>query len=236
MTESRAQLGALTTYQVLLTGQERVGGRLLPEEDMLLSIRRNPKAVRLEWTGSTHKGREVIYSSTENGGLMHVNMADSVVPVPRLAIPPDSPLAMRNSRHPITEAGFDTILQNIEKPIERAKAGDPSAGKVTYGGMEKPNPLDHPCHKLVRVTPTGETWLVYLDPQTKLPALLQANSASGELLERYVFRDVKLNVAELAQADAFDPTRRWGEPKGLFSRLARGGAANAQPSANSVTR
>ncbi len=236
LTQSRAKLETLKTYQVLLTGQERVGGQLQPAEEILLSIRRNPKAVRLEWTGGPHKGREVIYSSTENDGLMHVNMADSVVPVPRLSIPPDSPLALRNGRHPITEAGFDTILRNVEKAIERAKAGDSQSGQVTYAGVEQPGPLEHPCHKIVRVTLTGETWLVYIDPQTKLPALVQANAADGELIELYRFRNPKPNVPELAQADAFDVNRRWGEPKGLLSRLARAGAGTSKPTANPVTR
>src|SRR5262249_55715616 len=42
-----SQLRALDTYQVHMSRIERVGGRLQPEEDVILSIRRDPKAVRL---------------------------------------------------------------------------------------------------------------------------------------------------------------------------------------------
>ena len=42
----------------------------------------------LEWPNGPHKRREVLYSASENGGLMHVNMADSLLPVPRLSLPP----------------------------------------------------------------------------------------------------------------------------------------------------
>ena len=154
-----------------------------------------------------------------------VNMADSKIPVPRLSLPPDSPLALHNSRHPITEAGFDTILRNLQKTIDENKAGDRSHGRIVYTGLEQPQPLDHPCHKIVRVTANGETWQVFLDPESKLPAMVQATAANGDLLERYLFRAVEPNPAALAVADAFDPNRRWGEPKGLLHRLARATAS-----------
>jgi len=232
--EARARVDGMSSYQVHLNRQERVGAKLLPVEDVLLSVRRDPKAVRLEWPEGSHKGREVIYSASENGGLMQVNMADSVVPVPRLSLPPDSPLVMSNSRHPITEAGFDTIVHNMEAAIQLEHAGTPTDGKVTYGGREQPEGLPHPCHKLLRVTPSGETWLVYIDPQTKVPALVQATAADGSLLERYLFLDLKPEVPELAQADAFDVSKRWGQPKGLLSRLGRA-AADANPGAGNDT-
>src|SRR5262249_11271597 len=152
-----------------------------------------------------HKGREVIYSATENDGLMHVNMADSIVPVPRLSIAPDSAMVLKNSRHPITEAGFDTIVQNLEISLEKSKRGARSGGNISYGGLNQLAGFSQPCHKIVRVTPSGETWLVYLDPDTQLPAMIQGNGASGDLLERYVFRNIKTNVAELASRQAFDP-------------------------------
>lgn len=231
---TRARLNGLTNYQVHLNRQERVGSTLLPAESVVLSIRRNPKAVRLEWPEGAHKGREVIYSATEHDGLMHVNMADSIVPVPRLSIAPDSPMVLKNSRHPITEAGFDTIIHNLEISLEKSKNGDPSGGKLSYGGLEQPAGVDRPCHKIVRVTPTGEMWLVYLDPNTQFPAMIQGNAANGDLLERYAFSAIKPNLADLASRDAFNPNQRWGEPRGLLSRLARG--ANGRNTPESATR
>ena len=124
----------------------------------------------------------MIFSEKETSGMLLVNMADSKIPVPRLSLPPDSPLALRNSRHPITEAGFDTILGNLQKTIDENKAGDRSHGRITYMGLEQPGPLDHPCHKIVRVTSSGETWQVFLDPASKLPAMVQANGGTATCL------------------------------------------------------
>jgi hypothetical protein len=156
---------------------------------------------------------------------MHVRMGGAGAALPRLSIPPNGPLATANSRHPITEAGFDTILAKMEDAFERQKKGDNSLGRLRLAGIETPEGVNKPCQKVVRVTPTNETWTVDLDPDTHLPAFVQAVDGNGELLERYVFQVPAPNVSDLVQADAFDPDARWGPAKGLFQRLARAGEA-----------
>jgi hypothetical protein len=212
---AHAAVEAMTTYQVAINRQERVGDALLPAEDVRLSVRRAPKAVRLEWPTGTHKGREVLYSASESGGLLHVHMGDSIVPVPDLSLSPDSPMVMKNSRHPITEAGFDALVATLEHATPGAS--------TTYLGVETPPDLGRACHTIERRNAAGETWLFYLDAQTSLPAMVVGTSKSGELLERYLFRDVKPDLPELASADAFDPSKRWGSSvaSGLLGRLAR---------------
>ena len=158
---------------------------------------------------------------------MHVRMANALRP--QLKMAPDSPLATQNSRHPITEAGFDTIVENMEAAVgARRQAAIPPSGKIRYDGLETPETLSMPCHKIVRVTPTNETWIVYLDPETDLPVLVQATAENGDRLEHFVFRDLSFDPADLASADAFSPEARWGPSRGLFQRLARAGTANAE--------
>jgi len=221
---ARDRLDALSTYQVNITRVERVGGQMQAEEEVVLNIRRNPKAVRLEWAKGPNKGREVIYSAAINDRMMYVNTGNSALPIPRMSIPVDSPLALRNSRHPITEAGFDTILDNLFKFLEPKTAAVASDGKLTYKGIDRPGGLDQPCHLVERVTPKGETWQVYLDTRTLMPAMVSAvQTSSGELIERYIYRNLRPNPVELASNDAFDPDKRWGESKGWLSRIAHGG-------------
>ena len=62
------------TYQAKVSRLERVNGHLQPEEEILLSIRREPKAVRLEWSSGPSKGREVIYSSALDPRMIFVHM------------------------------------------------------------------------------------------------------------------------------------------------------------------
>ena len=233
---ARSRLDALASYQVHMTRAERVGGQLQTEDDVLLSIRRNPKAVRLEWTSGPSKGREVIYSSAINNRMMYVNMANSSLPMPRMSLPVDSPLALRNSRHPITEAGFDTIIDNLMKFTNPDSVDSGREGKLTYRGVERPRGLDEPCHLLERITPRGETWQVYLQTRTLLPVVVTAvQTSTGELIERYSYRNLKLNPSELASAEAFDPDKRWGESKSWLSRLARAAGGPAGTSSGAPT-
>lgn len=231
---SKERMAKLTNYQVRINRQERVGDALQPPEDVVLSIRRNPKAVRLEWTEGSHKGREVIYASNEPGGLMHVHSGDTLVPVPDLTLPPDSALVMRNSRHPITEAGFDTILQHVEDGLS---SKDPRA-KNTFEGLETPAQIGRPCYKLARLTPKNENWLVYIDKETLYPALVEARDLRGELLERYIFRDVKGNLNDLAANEAFDAGARWksGTTSGLLGRIARATSGDAKTTSTPTQR
>ena len=237
MAKAKSRLAGVSTYQVRITRVERVGGQLQPEEQAILSVRRNPRAVRLEWPEGASKGREVIYSSAINDRMMFVNMGNSALPVSRMSIPVNSPLALRNSRHPITEAGFDTILQNLEAREAPQSDTSPGNGKLEYKGIKQPKGAVEPCHLLERVSPRGETWQVYLDTRTLMPAVVVAfRSSGGELIERYTYKNFQANPSELADVAAFDPDKRWGESKSWLSRLARTATTPADPSASQTTR
>ncbi len=226
--EARSRLEAMNTYQVAITRIERVNGNELPEEKALLSIRRDPKAVRLEWPDGPSKGREVIYSAAINDKVMQVNVANSAL-IPRMTIPVDSVLAMRNSRHPITEAGFDTIFDNLKRQVDAQGRPTGGEGRLTYKGLQPVDGVDRPCHLIQRITPTKEVWRVFLDPDDLMPVVVTAQEADGTLLESYRYEHLKPNPPDLAAVEAFDPDKRWGESKGLFSRLARGGGGADAP-------
>ena len=217
--EARAALDAMATYEVSLHRQERVNGALLPEEDVVVAIRREPKAVRLSWTEGPNQGREVLYRSDEPNAPMHVKMANPALP--RLTLPPESPLVMKNSRHPVTEAGLDSIVEGLENAVKASRASG-----IVYAGLEAAEGLNQPHHCLTRRSPSGDLWRIYLDPTTHLPSLVLATDAQGELLERYLFHDVRPNPAELTTAEAFDADARWGQARGLFGRLARGASSD----------
>jgi hypothetical protein len=144
-------------------------------------------------------------------------MPTSAIPLPTMKIPVDSPMVMKNSRHSITEAGFETIVANLQR------------GESVYQGLEQPPGLDRPDHRFSRRSPTGESWTVYLDARSMLPCMVLAHNAAGELEERYVYHEVRKNPIELASVDAFDPDRRWGESKGLLTRFARAAAGGKDP-------
>jgi hypothetical protein len=227
--QTREAVDKLTTYQIKMNHQERVYGTLNPPEDVLMSIRKSPKAVRLEWPTGPHKGREVIYVADSGKGLMHVHMGNSMVPLPDLTMPPDSPMALRSSRHPINEAGLETIVDRLESYLKSNESGLAGQAKVSYEGLEQPAGLAKACHKILRVNAQGELWLIYIDPDTHYPTMVQGTSPDGELIERHIYREIAVDLPALAKADAFDPVARWGEPKGFLQKLARATSTAAPP-------
>jgi hypothetical protein len=235
LTRAEAKLDTLQTYQMRVSRQERVNGQLQPEEEILLSIRRDPKAVRLEWASGPSKGREVIYSSTLDPRMIFVHMPPTAIPLPAMKIPVDSPLVMRNSRHAITDAGLDKIVENLRKSERGGDKSNLNPGVLKYQGTDKPAGLARACHHFVRSTSTGETWNVYLDERSLLPCMVVGQDSHGVLIERYVYREIRENPTELAAAGAFEPAERWGETKGLLSRFARAATGSNMPSSADAT-
>jgi hypothetical protein len=237
LARAEARLGAMKTYQVKITRLERVSGTLQPEEDILVSIKRDPKSVRLEWASGPNKGREVIYSSTLDPRVMFVHMPTTALPLPAMKIAIDSPLATRNSRHAITEAGFDTIVANFRKSAKQGSNAGSDPGALNYRGLEKPAGLDRACHHFARRTASGETWNIYLDQASLLPRMVVAEDPRGELVERDIYREIRENPSELAAASAFEPEKRWGDTAGLLGRFARAATGASLPaSGESATR
>jgi hypothetical protein len=227
----------LQTYQVRVSRLERINGHLQPEENLVLSIQREPKAVRLEWAAGPNQGREVIYAHRLDQRSLFVHQSSSAIPLPTIKVPVDSPMVMKNSRHSITEAGFDTIIDNLRKPLDRPDTPTPGRPELVYQGVESAPVLNRPAHRFTRRAPTAETWTIYLDAGTMLPCVVSAHDSHGQLVERYIYQDVRENPVELASNDAFDPNRRWGDSQGLLSRFARAaGGAIGTNSGQSTTR
>ncbi len=55
-----------------------------------------------------------MYASAETKAMMEIKNPGSAL-VQRLSMPVDSPMVLRNSRHSITEAGLDTIVENLRR-------------------------------------------------------------------------------------------------------------------------
>lgn len=216
--KAEAKLRSLDTYQVRMKRIERVGGKLQPEEEVVLSIHQRPREVRLTWDKGPSQGREVIYSTRVDNRSLFVHMPKTAIPLPTMKMAIDSPMVTKSSKHSIAEAGFDTIVDSLNKSV--------ADGSAAYRGIEKPPGMDRPSHLFTRRLPNGENWTVFLDVQTLLPSMVVAKNAAGELDEKYIYHEVLENPTDLATADAFDPDRRWGSAKGgLLSRFARGGPA-----------
>ena len=168
-------------------------------------------------------GREVIFSPVYTNGMIQIRMPKGLIP--RISMSPESPLVRSKSRHPISEAGADSVVDRLRSTLDLHKENRPDAGQLEVTTVVEP--VVGQVDRIKHVTSTGETWVVDMDSSTGLPLTIHATDPNGQLLEHYEFRKYELNRPDLMTADAFDPNARWGQAS-LFGKIARSGSNDSQ--------
>jgi hypothetical protein len=208
----RERLNRVRGYTATMRKQERIGGKLGPEQTLAMKVRHQPFAIYFKFLAPT-PGKEVVYAEGQhdNKVIAHGTGVARWL-VPRLAVPPDHPLALAETRHPVTEAGLANLTEKLIG-FRRMDLEDPDAVTI----------LDRTTH------PDGREWLrsvhlhahrksgrpfarveVLYDPKSQLPLQISnydwpEPGHQGELLlaERYVYDD--LDLGAILTAHDFDP-------------------------------
>src|SRR5262249_52540608 len=94
-----------------------------------LKLRHHPFAVYLKYRSPT-PGKEVVYAEGhhENKIIAHMGGLTRLL-VPRLAVPPDHPLALAETRHPITDVGLASLTAKLVR-FRRLDVEDPETVTV----------------------------------------------------------------------------------------------------------
>ncbi|HEU5115843.1 MAG TPA: DUF1571 domain-containing protein, partial [Isosphaeraceae bacterium] len=110
---ARDRLEAVSGYTATMRRQERIDGKLGPEQTIALKIRHNPFAVYMRFL-EPDAGKEVVYAEGryDNDVMAHLGGLSRAF-LPRLKVAPDSRLAMNGNRHPITEAGLLKLTDKL---------------------------------------------------------------------------------------------------------------------------
>ncbi|MDQ2747787.1 MAG: DUF1571 domain-containing protein [Acidobacteriota bacterium] len=159
---------------------------------------RKPFDIRMDWlddkgkidqTAIYQKGKNDDKVAAKKGGMLG-SMAGT------LKLAPDDPLALQDSKHPITEAGLGVLIDRIT-----SVANDPQT-KTNYLGEEKTD-AGRAAYKVEMSNPNGlnltgvsnaRKAFVWIDKELLLPVKVEIYDANGVLLERHVFSDLKLNA------------------------------------------
>ncbi len=209
---STARLERVEYYTATLRKQERLSGKLGPESTLRMKVRNRPFAIYLKFL-APKAGKEVVYAEGHHDNKVIAHNGDWTRKlVPRLAVAPDSLIALADQRHPVTEAGLLHLANKLLK-FRKLDMGDADAQTI-----------------IDRTTDAeGRTWLrsihthgvadgsrpfarveVLYDLSTQFPLRISsydwpAPGHVGELklAERYAYDDLKLD-APLTSAD-FDP-------------------------------
>jgi len=213
MRRTFARVDQVAAYTATFRRQERVGGVLGPEITSTLKVRNHPFAIYLKYL-APKAGKEVVYAEghRENKVLAH-NGDWTRRLVPRLAVAPDSPLALADSRHPVTEAGLLNLSRKLlhyrELDMGDADATTTLDRTTTTDGRDCLRSF-HTHSKPDSGRPFCQVEILY-DVVTQVPFQISSydwpepgQSGPLNLAERYTYDDLKLD-APLTAAD-FDPS------------------------------
>jgi hypothetical protein len=219
---AQEQLEEVPAYTATFRKQERLRGKLGPEHTLVLKVRHEPFSIYLKFL-KPKAGKEAVYveGARDNHVIAH-NGDWTRRLIPRLKVAPTDPLALADSRHPVTDAGLLNLTSRLVE-FRRMDLTDDDATTV-----------------LDRFTdPEGRAWLrsvhghtirnaerpfkvveVLYHPETFIPRKITSfdwpepgETGDLKLAESYTYDDVDLD-APLSDAD-FDPAN----PEYAFTRF-----------------
>lgn len=206
------RLNEVDDYTATFQKQERLKGKLGPLQTLTMKVRHRPFAIYLKFLSPT-PGKEVVYAEGhhENKVIAHTPGVAGWL-VPRLAVPPDHPIALAESRHAVTEAGLANLTKRLigfrEMDLEDREAVTILDRTTDEDGNPRLRSVHtHPLPNGHR--PFARTEVLY-DPETRFPVDIRnydwpeaGHVGELPLAERYRYEDLNLK-ADLSAKD-FDP-------------------------------
>lgn len=207
------RLDRVDGYTATFHKQERIKGRLGPPQTLSMKLRHHPFAIYFKFL-SPVEGKEVVYADGQRGNKMIAHSAGAArFLVPRLALPPDHPIALADSRHAVTDAGIVNLTARLIH-YRQLDLDDPMATTVldrvkdARGQSRLRSIHAHPHPQPDR--PFARVEVLY-DPHTFFPVDIRnfdwpQDENAGDLLlaEHYAYENIQTNVT-LGPLD-FDPS------------------------------
>ena len=199
-------------YRCQLVKQERLEGKLRPHEliDVKCRSRRVqdgemlvPLSLYMVWTSPNDlTGREVLFIENENRGDLLVRKGGTRNAFLNLWVEPNSSMAMRDNRYPITEFGFENMLVRLLQVGQEELQYSDCKVKYLDGVRIENRPAFgiEVRHESYRDYFRFHIARIFIDRELRVPVHFESwdwpATAQSEpiLLERYRYRDIELNV------------------------------------------
>ncbi len=204
LAEAEAAYGQVTRYTAVFHKQQRIDGKLLQEETMLIKFR-SPFSLYLSWIAEPHKGSELLYVEGWNDNKARVHRGGILHFITR-NLEPHHPALMENNLRPFTDIGIGYIVKSVASNVHKAS----KVGELSF--IERGEEMIHArkTQILEIVFPKDKSKgydayrvLINQDEASKLLVKVRMFDWDDQLFENYGYEDVKLN-AELTDAD-FNP-------------------------------
>ncbi len=188
-------------YSCTLVKRERIDGTLLAPEFMFIKIRHQPFSVYTYFKApESKKGQEALYVEGKNDGCLLGHGVGIKKVVGTLSLKPESMLAMRDNRYPITEIGILNLTKRLIEVAEQDKKFaecDVKFASVKIDGR--------PCTCIMVTHPTPRKNFrfniakVFVDSEYGIPVRYEAYDwptkpgGTPVLLEEYTYVHLKFN-------------------------------------------
>jgi hypothetical protein len=202
--EAEAAYAAVKSYTAVVHKQQRVAGKLLPEETIFLKFKK-PFSLYMKWIKDPYRGSELLYVAGWNENRVRAHRGGALRFITR-NLDPTHPGLMAGNLRPVTDIGIGqlvkTVAANVRAAIGSGGLGfSERGGEVVYGRATQvlevvlPDGIagDYDGHRLVINQDAGNGILVRI----------RVYGRDGQLVENYGYENLDLDVP-LADAD-FDP-------------------------------
>jgi len=205
LSEAEAAYDRVTSYTAVFHKQQRVAGKLLPKETILLKCRKKPFSLYMSWVKAPYKGSELLYVAGWNEDRVRAHRGGILRFITRNLDPRDPGLMADNLR-PVTSTGIGYLLEsvatNIRKAIEFGELDFSKRGQETVYGRNT-QVLEVVFPKESANDYDAWRYIINQDIESKILIRIRVYDEHDQLVENYGYENLDLN-APLTDAD-FDP-------------------------------
>jgi hypothetical protein len=202
--EARQSYQQVVDYSCTFVKRERLNDQLQPENVIEMKVKARPFSVYLRWLAPRQSvGQEACYVEGQNNGMMRVHSTGLLGVAGFVSLAPNDPRALRNSKHPITDAGIGNLIERFAGRWDVERRLNKTQVRVADYEYAK-----RPCTRVETIHPdnSGREFLtyrsvLYFDKQTHLPVRVEAydwphrgGDPNGDLMESYSYVNLQFNT------------------------------------------
>jgi hypothetical protein len=204
LAEAQQSYRGLRDYACLFVKQERLRGRLEPENIISMQVRTQPFSVYMRWLRPDDvSGQEALYVVGQNRGMLRVHSVGLRGAAGFVSLDPNDPRVLEHNRHPIVEAGIGNLIERLGQrwtAESRWNQTEVRTAEFRYDGKRCVRvELTHAAN------PSGQfpfrRSAVYFDLHTHLPIRIEnydwpkrGEDPRGVLAECYSYTSLRLNL------------------------------------------
>jgi hypothetical protein len=203
LTEAKLAYGKVADYSGHVIHQDRVRGKLTPDQTAEIRVKTKPASVSLRYVApNAMMGLELVHVAGRNVGKLRLKPAGSFGPGGFLSVELTDSRATAHTRHLATEVGIGPMIEMLEKNlvIEQRLRNAVQVGVAEYTYAGRPVTRFEVYTDRAHALRYAYRTVVFVDKETKLPIRIEAydqptvsSPATGDLLESYSYVNLKFN-------------------------------------------